>query len=111
MAATSLSNAAPGQHGLRARHDPEHLRHPLGNFVQSSGTVPLPQYLAGLRRSSMASRRRLYYVSPDQVNLQIPYETQTGRAKVDLDNPIESRLQHPGVGVGSWHFHVGGWHS
>ncbi len=32
----------------------------------------------------------MYYVSPNQVNIQIPYETQPGRANLVLSNPFEN---------------------
>ena len=59
----------------------------LGNFAQSFGTVPLPQYLAGFEAEVNGVPAPLYYVSPTQVNLQIPYETQPGPATLTVGNP------------------------
>jgi uncharacterized protein (TIGR03437 family) len=59
----------------------------LGDFAQSAGTIPLPQYLAGFEAQINGVTTPLYYVSPGQVNLQIPYETQTGSATLMLGNP------------------------
>jgi uncharacterized protein (TIGR03437 family) len=59
----------------------------LGDFVQSAGTIPLPQYLAGFEAEVNGVTAPLYYVSPDQVNLQIPYETQPGYATLTVGNP------------------------
>ena len=50
----------------------------LGDFVQSAGAIPLPQYLAGFEASVNGVPTPLYYVSPNQVNIQIPYETPPG---------------------------------
>ncbi len=76
----------------------------LGNFAQSSGTVPLPAYLAGFEASVNGVPAPLYYVSPNQVNLQIPYETQPGRATltvgnpyVNVDYPIQVAAAAPGI--------------
>ena len=59
----------------------------LGDFVQSFGTVPLPEYLAGFEATVNGVIAPLYYVSPNQVNLQIPYETQPGTATLTVGNP------------------------
>ncbi len=59
----------------------------LGNFVQSAGTIPLPQYLAGFEALVNGVTAPLYYVSPNQVNIQIPYETQPGANTLTVGNP------------------------
>lgn len=59
----------------------------FGNFAQSAGTIPLPQYLAGFEASVNGVTAPLYYVSPNQVNIQIPYETQPGNASLVVGNP------------------------
>jgi uncharacterized protein (TIGR03437 family) len=59
----------------------------LGDFPQSAGTIPLPQYLAGFEAWVNGVVAPLYYVSPDQVNIQIPYETQPGTAMLTVGNP------------------------
>jgi uncharacterized protein (TIGR03437 family) len=62
----------------------------LGSFAQSFGTVPLPTYLAGFEASINGVPAPLYYVSPNQVNLQIPYETSPGPATLVLGNPWQN---------------------
>lgn len=59
----------------------------FGDFAQSAGTIPLPEYLAGFEAWVNGVAAPLYYVSPDQVNIQIPYETQPGRAALMVGNP------------------------
>ena len=59
----------------------------LGNFAQSAAAIPLPQYLAGFEAAVNGVTAPLYYVSPGQVNLQIPYETQPGPAALTVGNP------------------------
>jgi len=59
----------------------------FGDFAQSAGTIPLPQYLAGFEAWVNGVTAPLYYVSADQVNLQIPYETQPGLATLTVGNP------------------------
>jgi uncharacterized protein (TIGR03437 family) len=59
----------------------------LGNFTQPAGVIPLPQYLAGFEATVNGVLTPLYYVSPNQVNLQIPYETAPGTAELVVGNP------------------------
>jgi uncharacterized protein (TIGR03437 family) len=67
----------------------------LGNFVQSAGTIPLPQYLAGFEATINGVTAPLYYVSPNQVNIQIPYETQPGAATLIVGNPYINSNPYP----------------
>lgn len=60
----------------------------FGDFVQSAGTVPLPQYLAGFEAWVNGVPASLYYVSPNQVNIQIPYETKPGNTALVVGNPF-----------------------
>jgi uncharacterized protein (TIGR03437 family) len=62
----------------------------MGNFAQSAAAIPLPQYLAGFEALINNVPAPLYYVSPNQVNIQIPYETQPGRATLTLGNPYQN---------------------
>ncbi len=59
----------------------------MGDFIQSAGTIPLPQFLAGFEASVNSVTAPLYYVSPDQVNIQIPYETEPGVTTLTVGNP------------------------
>jgi uncharacterized protein (TIGR03437 family) len=58
--------------------------------VESAGTIPLPLYLGGFAAQINGVPAPLYYVSPNQVNLQIPYETQPGVATLDVENPYQT---------------------
>jgi uncharacterized protein (TIGR03437 family) len=62
----------------------------LGDFAQSAAAIPLPQYLAGFEAMVNNVPAPLYYVSPNQVNVQIPYETQPGAATLMLGNPYQN---------------------
>jgi uncharacterized protein (TIGR03437 family) len=54
--------------------------------VQSASAVPLPYSLAGVAVTVNGVAAPLYYVSPSQINLQIPYETAVGSAIVAINN-------------------------
>jgi uncharacterized protein (TIGR03437 family) len=66
----------------------------MGSFVQSAAAAtlsPLPEYLAGvtiyvynLTGSGQSYLAPLYYVSPNQVNLQLPYELNPGPAEMQI---------------------------
>ncbi|HEV2444374.1 MAG TPA: hypothetical protein VGS58_00570, partial [Candidatus Sulfopaludibacter sp.] len=62
----------------------------MGNFAQAAGMIPLPQYLAGFEAWVNGVPTPLYYVSSNQVNIQIPYETQPGTASLVVGNPFEN---------------------
>ena len=62
----------------------------LGNAVQPAGTIPLPQYLQGFEAEVNGVTAPLYYVSPGQVNLQIPYETPLGSQTLTVGNPYKN---------------------
>ena len=62
----------------------------LGDFAQSAAAIPLPQYLAGFEAMVNNVPAPLYYVSPNQVNVQIPYETAPGAATLMLGNPYQN---------------------
>ncbi len=81
------SNAATGQQSYAPGMLLSVYGTALGDFIQSAGTIPLPQYLAGFEASVNGVTAPLYYVSPNQVNIQIPYETQTGTATLTVGNP------------------------
>jgi uncharacterized protein (TIGR03437 family) len=87
LAIDGVSNAASGQKSFAPGMLVSVYGTALGNFPQAAGTVPLPQYLAGFEASVNGVTAPLYYVSPNQVNIQIPYETQPGRATLVVGNP------------------------
>ena len=82
-----VSNAATGSHSYAPGMLLSVYGTALGDFVQSAGTIPLPQYLAGFEASVNGVTAPLYYVSPGQVNIQIPYETQPGTTTLTVGNP------------------------
>ena len=59
----------------------------LANGTQTAGSIPLPPTLAGVSASINGVQAPLYYVSPKQVNLQLPYEITSGtNAVLTIDN-------------------------
>jgi uncharacterized protein (TIGR03437 family) len=62
----------------------------LGNFPQQAQAVPLPDFLAGFEATINGVTAPLYYVSPGQVNIQIPYETPTGQVTLVVGNPYQN---------------------
>jgi uncharacterized protein (TIGR03437 family) len=58
----------------------------LANSTQLAGTLPLPPAMAGVSATVNGITAPLYYVSPGQLNIQIPYETATGTALLAVSN-------------------------
>ena len=59
----------------------------LAPSAASAGSVPLPDSMAGVSAAVNGVAAPLYYVSPGQLNLQIPYETApNGTATLQIDN-------------------------
>jgi uncharacterized protein (TIGR03437 family) len=91
LAVGGVTNAASGRQSYAPGMLVSVYGTALGAFVQSAGTIPLPQYLAGFEATvNTLFPVSLYYVSPDQVNLQIPYETQSGIATLTVYNPYNA---------------------
>jgi uncharacterized protein (TIGR03437 family) len=84
---TGVSNAASGQQVFAPGMIVSVYGTNLGGLTQSFGTVPLPTYLGGFEAYVNGVPAPLYYVSPNQVNIQIPYETQPGKATLTVGNP------------------------
>ena len=82
-----ISNAASGEQLFAPGEIISVYGTGLGDFVQSAGALPLTMFLAGFEASVNGNPAYLYYVSPDQVNLQIPYETAVGPATLTVGNP------------------------
>jgi uncharacterized protein (TIGR03437 family) len=94
LAVAGISNAASGQQVFAPGQIVSVYGTALGDFTQSAGALPLTMYLAGFEASvnpasnpNAAYPAYLYYVSPNQVNLQIPYETPAGAATLTVGNP------------------------
>jgi uncharacterized protein (TIGR03437 family) len=85
-----MSNAASGQQVFAPGMIVSIYGAAMGNFAQAAAAVPLTNYLAGFEATVNGVAAPLYYVSPNQVNIQIPYETQPGRATLTVGNPYEN---------------------
>ena len=90
LSVAGVSNAATGQQVYAPGMILSIYGAALGTFVESAYTVPLPQYLAGFEATINGVTAPIYYASPTQVNVQIPYETQSGRATLVIWNPYTS---------------------
>jgi uncharacterized protein (TIGR03437 family) len=62
----------------------------FSNITQVSSALPLPQFLEGFEATINGNPAPIYYVSPNQVNVQIPYETTPGTATLVLGNSYEN---------------------
>jgi uncharacterized protein (TIGR03437 family) len=58
----------------------------LAPAIQLDGVLPLPLTMQGVSATVNGVAAPLYYVSPGQINLQIPYETGARTAVVGIDN-------------------------
>jgi uncharacterized protein (TIGR03437 family) len=94
LAVAGISNAASGQQAFAPGEIVSVYGTAMGDFAQAAGTLPLTMYLAGFEASVSPANdpnafypAYLYYVSPTQVNLQIPYETPAGTATLTVGNP------------------------
>ena len=58
----------------------------LAPAVQLDGVLPLPLTMQGVSATVNGVAAPLYYVSPTQINLQIPYETGAGTAVLGVNN-------------------------
>lgn len=87
---SGMSNAASGQQVFAPGMIVSVYGTGMGNFAQSTAVLPLPSYLAGFEAYVNNVPAPLYFVSPNQVNIQIPYETQPGRATLTVGNPFEN---------------------
>ncbi len=85
-----ISNAATGQQAYAPGMILSIYGAALATFTESTFTIPLPEYLAGFEAMINGVPAPIYYASPTQVNLQIPYETQAGRATLTIWNPYTS---------------------
>jgi len=93
LAIGGVSNSANGQQAFAPGMIVSLYGTGMGSFVQSAASAnisPLPEYLAGVTIYvyNLAGNSQylapLYYVSPNQVNLQLPYELTPGQAELAL---------------------------
>jgi uncharacterized protein (TIGR03437 family) len=80
----------------------------LANSMQTANTAPLPASLAGVSANFNGVPAPLYYVSPGQVNVQIPYETSMSWGLLAVSNngqvatmPIHVDSSAPGISTTS----------
>jgi uncharacterized protein (TIGR03437 family) len=80
----------------------------LAPSTQTASALPLPPAMAGVSATVNGIAAPLYYVSPGQLNIQIPYETATGSALLAVSNNGEVAtysfpvtLSAPGIYMGS----------
>ena len=93
MTVGGASNAASGQQAYAPGMILSVYGAGMGDFAQAASATPLPMMLAGFEAwvsdtanpSGLATP--LYYVSPDQVNLQIPYGITPGTATLLVGGP------------------------
>jgi uncharacterized protein (TIGR03437 family) len=76
----------------------------LANSTAQAPTLPLPLSLGGISATVNGFSAPLYYVSPGQINLQVPYEAGAGQAVLAIDNngqiaafPFTTAAAAPGV--------------
>jgi uncharacterized protein (TIGR03437 family) len=91
------SNAASGQQTFAPGMIMAVYGTALGTLSQPATTIPLPEYMAGFEAyicpgncntAAVEYPVPLYYVGPNQVNLQIPYEV-SGAVDLNLGNPYQ----------------------
>ena len=96
LTVAGASNAASGQQTFAPGMIMSLYGTALGTLSQAAETIPLPQYMAGFeaticpgncQTASVGYSIYLYYVGPNQVNLQIPYELVPGSYDLNLGNP------------------------
>jgi uncharacterized protein (TIGR03437 family) len=80
----------------------------LANTTQAAVAVPLPLNMAGVSATINGVAAPLYYVSPGQLNIQVPYETPTGNALLAVNNngqvasyPFPVSTTAPGIFLGA----------
>jgi len=69
----------------------------ISNIVQQATIIPLPEYMGGIEAGVSYGPGLEYfvqapisYVSPNQVNVQIPYEVPYGPAQLSIGNPYNN---------------------
>ncbi len=85
-----LSNAASGQQVFAPGMIMSVYGIQMGLYPALATAIPLPDFLAGITAEVNGISAPLYYVSPTQLNIQIPYETQTGTATLEVDTPYQN---------------------
>jgi uncharacterized protein (TIGR03437 family) len=76
----------------------------LANSTQTAYVLPLPLTMAGVSATVNGVAAPLYYVSPGQLNIQIPYETAVGTALLAVNGATYSfpvSASAPGIYMGA----------
>jgi uncharacterized protein (TIGR03437 family) len=80
----------------------------LATAVQAAASLPLPLSLAGTSATVNGVSAPLYFVSPGQLNVQVPYETPLGPAVLAVNNngrvaifPFSVSITAPGIFAGA----------
>jgi uncharacterized protein (TIGR03437 family) len=84
-----VSNAASGQQVYAPGMIMSVYGVQMGLSVVSATATPLPVFIGGIAAYVNGVPAPLYYVSPGQLNVQIPYETQPGGATLEVDTPYQ----------------------
>jgi len=92
LAVGGFSNAASGQQVFAPGMLISVYGSGMGNYAEAASVTPLPEYMAGFEAFFTDQFNNTYYpallyVSPNQVNLQIPYEIPAGLAQLVVGNP------------------------
>jgi uncharacterized protein (TIGR03437 family) len=95
-----VSNAASGQQVYAPGMIMSVYGVQMGLSIQSASAIPLPSFLSGINAFICQTAQQpcalngvpapLYYVSPTQLNIQIPYETPPGPATLEVDTPYKN---------------------
>jgi len=83
---TGLSNAASGQSVYAPGMALSVYGSGLASLTETATSLPLPATLANVSLTVNGVPAPLYFVSSGQINVQIPYETQTGAAVLDINS-------------------------
>jgi uncharacterized protein (TIGR03437 family) len=86
MSISSAANAASFQKSMAPGMLMSLFGTHLSITTKGADSVPLPQRLEGVTVTVNGIPAPLWYVSPGQINLQIPFETPTGPAIVAVNN-------------------------
>lgn len=81
-AVTSVSNGASFKQGFAPGAVLSVFGSALSPVIQGASSVPLPLSISGVEALVNGTVAPLYYVSPGQLNVQIPYETTVGSTAV-----------------------------
>jgi len=87
ISVAGASNAASGQQAFAPGEVVSVYGVQLGSSLLSATATPLPWLLSGFEASVDDVTAPLYFVSPGQVNIQIPYETLPGKSTLIVGNP------------------------